>query len=259
MAVAAGDISIVHAVKQAGGTAVLTDPGLPSGSDRILAALDILDPERRHDVVVNLQGDMPFVQPSVLSACADLLGAHPGCDIATVVAPEASPVDRTNPDVVKAVLAMEQNGLSGRALYFTRSDPLRRRADLAAHRHLRLSPRGPGGLQRRPALAAGEAREAGAAAGHGAGPRPCAPPSPPRPPSPSTTLPTSKRRAPIQTPFGPPESQHEHPQEDRLPGRARRQQPRGLPHLFPRLRGRALRHLRGGVRGHQVRAPASWA
>ena len=121
VAVAAGDIAIVHAVKQAGGQAVLTDPGLPSGSDRILAALDVLDPERRHDVVINLQGDMPFVQPSVLSACAALLSAHPGCDIATVVAPEASPADRSNPDVVKAVLAMEQNGLSGRALYFTRS------------------------------------------------------------------------------------------------------------------------------------------
>jgi 3-deoxy-manno-octulosonate cytidylyltransferase (CMP-KDO synthetase) len=121
VAVAAGDIAIVHAVQQAGGQAVLTDPALPSGSDRILAALEVLDPERRHDVVINLQGDMPFVQPSVLSACADLLGAHPGCDIATVVAPEASPADRSNPDVVKAVLAMEQDGLSGRALYFTRS------------------------------------------------------------------------------------------------------------------------------------------
>jgi 3-deoxy-manno-octulosonate cytidylyltransferase (CMP-KDO synthetase) len=121
VAVAAGDIAIVHAVRQAGGQAVLTDPALPSGSDRILAALDALDPDRRHDVVINLQGDMPFVQPSVLGACADLLSAHPGCDIATVVAPEASPADRSNPDVVKAVLAMEQNGLSGRALYFTRS------------------------------------------------------------------------------------------------------------------------------------------
>jgi 3-deoxy-manno-octulosonate cytidylyltransferase (CMP-KDO synthetase) len=64
---------------------------------------------------------MPFVQPSVLAACADLLSAHPDCDIATVVAPEASPADRGNPDVVKAVLAMEQDGFSGRALYFTRS------------------------------------------------------------------------------------------------------------------------------------------
>lgn len=121
VAVAAGDRAIVDAVEAAGGLAVLTDPALPSGSDRILAALDILDPDRRHDVVINLQGDMPFVQPSVLTACADLLGAYPGCDIATVVAPEASGADRANPDVVKAVLALEQDGLSGRALYFTRS------------------------------------------------------------------------------------------------------------------------------------------
>jgi 3-deoxy-manno-octulosonate cytidylyltransferase (CMP-KDO synthetase) len=121
VAVAAGDPEIVAAVERAGGRAVATDPNLPSGSDRILAALDTLDPNGRHDVVINLQGDMPFVQPAVLAACADLLGAHIDCDIATVVAPEASPRDRSNPDVVKAVLAMEQNGFSGRALYFTRS------------------------------------------------------------------------------------------------------------------------------------------
>ena len=121
VAVAAGDPEIVEAVRAAGGQAVLTDPGLASGSDRILAALDMLDPEGRHDVVINLQGDMPFVQPSVLAACADLLATYPDCDIATVVAPEASPADRSNPDVVKAVLAMERDGSSGRALYFTRS------------------------------------------------------------------------------------------------------------------------------------------
>ncbi|MBC7669931.1 MAG: 3-deoxy-manno-octulosonate cytidylyltransferase [Gemmatimonadaceae bacterium] len=119
--VAAGDIAILEAVQAAGGQAVLTDPNLASGSDRILAALDVLDPDGAHDVVINLQGDMPFVQPSMLAACADLLGAYPDCDIATVVAPEASPQDRSNPDVVKAVLAMEHDGFSGRALYFTRS------------------------------------------------------------------------------------------------------------------------------------------
>jgi len=121
VAVAAGDPEIVEAVRLAGGRAVLTDPQLPSGSDRILAALAELDPGFEHDVVINLQGDMPFVDPSVLSACAGLLEAFGDCDIATVVAAEASPADRTNPDVVKAVLAMEDDGLSGRALYFTRS------------------------------------------------------------------------------------------------------------------------------------------
>jgi 3-deoxy-manno-octulosonate cytidylyltransferase (CMP-KDO synthetase) len=121
VAVAAGDSAIVEAVRAAGGRAVLTDPALPSGSDRILAALAELDPEGRHDVVVNLQGDMPFVAPEVLAHCVALLAREPACDIATVVAPESSPADRANPDVVKAVLALQPDGKSGRALYFTRS------------------------------------------------------------------------------------------------------------------------------------------
>ncbi len=119
--VAAGDSQIVTAVEAAGGRALLTDPDLPSGSDRILAALTHIDPDRRHDVVINLQGDMPFVVPSVLSACAGLLAAQRDCDIATLVAPEGSPADRANPDVVKAVLNLQPGGKIGRALYFTRS------------------------------------------------------------------------------------------------------------------------------------------
>ncbi len=121
VAVAAGDAEIVKAVEQAGASAVLTDPALPSGSDRILAALRAIDPGGRHDVVINLQGDMPFVSPDVVRACAALLAEEPGCDISTVAAPEAGPADRANPDVVKAVLAMAADGRRGRALYFTRS------------------------------------------------------------------------------------------------------------------------------------------
>ena len=121
VAVAAGDAEIAEAIRAAGGIAVLTDPELPSGSDRILAALAQLDPGRQHDVVINLQGDMPFVDPAVLSDCARVLKEFDDADIATVVAPEGSPADRANPDVVKAVLAMEADGKSGRALYFTRS------------------------------------------------------------------------------------------------------------------------------------------
>jgi 3-deoxy-manno-octulosonate cytidylyltransferase (CMP-KDO synthetase) len=121
VAVAAGDPEIVEAVEAAGGRAVLTDPALPSGSDRILAALAVLDPDGRHDAVINLQGDMPFVGPEVLSACASLLAERADCDIATVVAREATSADRANPDVVKAVLAIQADGRSGRALYFTRS------------------------------------------------------------------------------------------------------------------------------------------
>ncbi|HEX7885870.1 MAG TPA: 3-deoxy-manno-octulosonate cytidylyltransferase [Phenylobacterium sp.] len=121
VAVAAGDAEIIEAVRAAGGRAVLTDPDLPSGSDRILAALAELDPAGAHDVIINLQGDMPFVAPSVLAACAGLLANERTCDIATVVAPEASAADRANPDVVKAVLSLQPGGRTGRALYFTRS------------------------------------------------------------------------------------------------------------------------------------------
>lgn len=121
VAVAAGDREIFDAIVAAGGRAVMTDPGLPSGSDRILAALAELDPSGDHDVVINLQGDMPFVSPAVLAACAELLADQADCNIATVVAPEASPADRSNPDVVKAVLSLQPGGRTGRALYFTRS------------------------------------------------------------------------------------------------------------------------------------------
>ncbi len=121
VAVAAGDPEIVEAVTAAGGLAVLTDPDLPSGSDRIQAALEALDPDGRHDAVINLQGDMPFVPASIVADCAALLAREPTCDVATVVAAEASAADRSNPDVVKAVLALAEGATSGRALYFTRS------------------------------------------------------------------------------------------------------------------------------------------
>jgi 3-deoxy-manno-octulosonate cytidylyltransferase (CMP-KDO synthetase) len=121
VAVAAGDSAIVAAVEAAGGRAVLTDPDLPSGSDRIVAALAELDPEGRHDVVINLQGDIPFVRPEAVGAVARLLADQPACDISTVMVAEADPAERVNPDIPKVVAAMAPDGRSARALYFTRS------------------------------------------------------------------------------------------------------------------------------------------
>ena len=121
VAVAAGDQAIVDAIEAIGGTAVLTDPDLPSGSDRIRAALHAIDPDGAHDAVINLQGDMPFADPGLATACAALLHGEPDCDIATLVAREADVSDRGNPDVVKAVLALAEGERHGRALYFTRS------------------------------------------------------------------------------------------------------------------------------------------
>lgn len=124
VAVAAGDPEIVQAVERAGGRAVLTDPALPSGTDRIRAALAALDPYGEVEAVLNLQGDMPFVTPEPLVACARLLAEEPACDIATVVAPGGS-ADAADADVVKAVLERtpEPGGRGVEALDFTRAAP----------------------------------------------------------------------------------------------------------------------------------------
>jgi 3-deoxy-manno-octulosonate cytidylyltransferase (CMP-KDO synthetase) len=121
VAVAAGDPEIVEAVTAAGGQAILTDPDLPSGSDRILAALRDIDPKGAHDVVINLQGDMPFLDPAAVAACAGLLAEQPTCDIATIMVAERDPAERSNPDIPKVVAAMQPDGRTARALYFTRS------------------------------------------------------------------------------------------------------------------------------------------
>ena len=120
VAVAAGDAEIAAAVKAAGGQAVLTDPDLPSGSDRIHAALEKLDPQRRHDVVINLQGDLPALDPAQIRAVAMAL-EDSGADIATLAAQITDPSERDNPSVVKAVVAWDKDGMRGRALYFTRA------------------------------------------------------------------------------------------------------------------------------------------
>lgn len=118
--VAAAEREIAEAVERAGGRAVLTDPDLPSGSDRVFAALDLVDPRATHDVVVNLQGDLPALDPSYVRAVVEVL-APTGADIATLAAEIRDPADCDNPAVVKAVMAWDVTGLRGRALYFTRA------------------------------------------------------------------------------------------------------------------------------------------
>jgi 3-deoxy-manno-octulosonate cytidylyltransferase (CMP-KDO synthetase) len=115
--VAAAEPEIIEVVEKAGGRAVKTDPDLPSGSDRIFAALKAVDPERRHDVVINLQGDLPALDPAYIRTVADTLA---GADIATLAAEITEPEDRINPSVVKPVVAWEPDGRQGQALYFTR-------------------------------------------------------------------------------------------------------------------------------------------
>ena len=120
VAVACGDGAIADAVRAAGGRAVLTDPDLPSGSDRVHAALAELDPTGRHDVVVNLQGDFPTLAPETLRA-ALLPLADPAVDIGTLVAPIADDAEAATPSFVKAACAFPPGAAVAPALYFSRA------------------------------------------------------------------------------------------------------------------------------------------
>jgi 3-deoxy-manno-octulosonate cytidylyltransferase (CMP-KDO synthetase) len=118
--VAAGDQAIVDAIKAAGGDAVMTDPALPSGSDRVHAAAEIFDPQGKFDIVVNVQGDLPTLEPKLVSASVTPL-ANPAIDIATVVARITLEEELTDTAVVKAALSLEPGATVGPALYFSRN------------------------------------------------------------------------------------------------------------------------------------------
>jgi 3-deoxy-manno-octulosonate cytidylyltransferase (CMP-KDO synthetase) len=126
--VACAEREIADAVTAAGGRAVLTRPDHGSGSDRIFEALEALDPEGRHDAVINLQGDLPDITPEVLRAVLAPL-ADPAVEIATLVAEITDPAERSNPNVPKAALVFPKPapGLPAgmppvaRALYFSRT------------------------------------------------------------------------------------------------------------------------------------------
>lgn len=141
--VACDDRRIADAVEGAGGRAVLTDADLPSGSDRINQALERLDPEASFDAVVNLQGDLPTIDPAVVRA---VLGPFddPEVDIATVAAPIVDPAERENPNVVKAVVEAAPGRAGGRALYFSRatvptgSGPMYHHIGIYAYRRMAL-------------------------------------------------------------------------------------------------------------------------
>ncbi|MBL8658220.1 MAG: 3-deoxy-manno-octulosonate cytidylyltransferase [Rhodospirillales bacterium] len=118
--VACAEVEIAAAVSAAGGRAVLTRPEHPSGSDRIFEALAQADPGGDCDSVINLQGDLPTIDPAVVRAVLQPL-ADPAVDIATLVAPIASTHEREDPNVVKVALARAGGGDTGRALYFSRA------------------------------------------------------------------------------------------------------------------------------------------
>ena len=117
--VATDSQEILGAVEAAGGRAVMTRADHPTGSDRIQEAADLVDPERRFQRIVNVQGDLPTIEPSIVRAAADLLD-DPAVDIGTLTAVITRQEEITNPNVVKVVgTPLSESRL--RALYFTRA------------------------------------------------------------------------------------------------------------------------------------------
>ncbi len=118
--VAAGDQVIVDACAEFGAKAILTDPNLPSGTDRIAAALKEIDPEGKYDIVVNFQGDAVNVNPEINNQLIEIV-ERTGCDIATVGMVFDKPEDIEQPSNVKIVMGLREGEDEGRCLYFTRA------------------------------------------------------------------------------------------------------------------------------------------
>lgn len=137
--VACAEAEIGRAVDESGGHFVMTDPDLPSGTDRVRVAADYIDPDKNFNVVINVQGDMPALNPSLISEVLDVLAQNPDCDIATAVVETESEREKSDPNVVKAILTG-----SGRALYFTRANaptgdgPVHHHVGLYAYRRAAL-------------------------------------------------------------------------------------------------------------------------
>jgi len=159
--VACAEAEVAAAVERAGGRAVLTRPDHPSGSDRVFEALSRVDPSGCHDAVINVQGDLPTIDPGLITAALRPL-ADPAVDIATLVAAIADPREREDPNVVKAVLTPRPEAPDlHRALYFSRvavpagEGPLYHHIGLYAYRRQALArfvALAPGALERRERL-----------------------------------------------------------------------------------------------------------
>jgi 3-deoxy-manno-octulosonate cytidylyltransferase (CMP-KDO synthetase) len=112
---------IAAVVRKTGGLAVVTKPSHPTGSDRIWDALNKFEKKtgKRFDTIINVQGDLPVLDPGAIRAAYDLL-RDPEIDIGTLAVEIGNEKDKHAGQIVKAVIDMPQGAKKGRALYFSR-------------------------------------------------------------------------------------------------------------------------------------------
>lgn len=113
--VAADSPAIVQACAAHGVQAVLTRSDHPSGSDRLAEACNLLELDPQ-EVVLNVQGDEPLIEPALINAVAELLAERQDCAMSTAAHPISSLAEYVNPNVVKVVLDAQST-----ALYFSRA------------------------------------------------------------------------------------------------------------------------------------------
>ncbi|KZM50836.1 3-deoxy-manno-octulosonate cytidylyltransferase [Labrenzia sp. OB1] len=119
VAVACDDKDIADAVHDHGGRAIMTRPDHPSGSDRIQEAAGLADPDGRYEIILNVQGDVPLIEPKAIRAAFAPL-TLPEVAIGTIMTELTDPQFRDDPSFVKAVTTPNGHG-HHRALYFTRA------------------------------------------------------------------------------------------------------------------------------------------
>lgn len=117
--VACDSREVKEIIESYGGKAILTDPRLPSGSDRIFAALETL--ESKPEYVINLQGDTPVFDQSILPEILNVLQNNPEIDMTTPVNLHETTLGFDNRNLVKVVFCNMDDNLPGKALYFSRS------------------------------------------------------------------------------------------------------------------------------------------
>lgn len=117
--IACCSVEVQKVVEYAGGIAILTDPDHPSGTDRIYEALTKFDPQKKFDVVINVQGDLPVIDPKIIQ---DIMPTfkETTTEMVTLVTPIINQEEAEDPNIVKCVFSPQGKDY-GQALYFSRS------------------------------------------------------------------------------------------------------------------------------------------
>lgn len=110
---------IKELIESAGGVAVLTPPDLPSGTDRVYCGAEIYDPTHKHDIIINLQGDLPAIDPEDIKKVFKALVTQKEMHVSTLACPVHTEEERNNINVVKVVIGNLKEDM-GQAFYFTR-------------------------------------------------------------------------------------------------------------------------------------------